>query len=143
MKELIEVKMDKKVSLYFKEFLDAMRVFQKAYDFAYGEVNCCDKTTQDLLHQLELGTYDERSKTATALANIRKKRRTHKDMTLVLQSFIDLMNTETGKAFAKALQKTLGETRKVESSLQNRQYYPRVLQQLQICQRQYGDGANE
>lgn len=143
MKELIEVKMDKKVSLYYKEFLDAMRVFQRAYDYSYGEVNRCDKTTQDLLHQLELGTYDERRKTATALANIRKERRTHKDMTLVLQPFFDLLNTDTGKAFIKALQKTLGDTRKVEINLQNRQYYPRVLQQLAICQRQYGDSNNE
>lgn len=134
--------MDKKVSLYYKEFLDSVRVLQRAYDYSYGEVNRCDKTTQDLLHQLELGTHDKRGKTATALANIRKERRIHKDIVLVLQPFFDLINSDIGKAFSNALQKTLGDTRKLENSLQNRQYYPRVLQQLAICQRQYGE-SNE
>lgn len=82
MKELIEVKMDKKISLYYKEFLDAVRLFQRAYTTSYDEVNRCDKTTQDLLHQLELGTYDTRGKTSTQLANIRKERRTHNDSML-------------------------------------------------------------
>ena len=121
-------------SLNIKAFLDMVVECQKAYDCAYKMVGLKDKEAQDFLHQLELGSYDQRGKTATRLANSRRERRRYKDIVTVLQPLIDWAKTpEASKALNTLRSNALGETRKAEKSIEDRVYYPRVITDLEIA----------
>lgn len=87
------------VSCFYKTYLDTISDFQKAYQYAFNKVNETDKATQDLLHQLELGSVKERNKTATLLSKVRKERRYYKDIVTVLQPLMDLVGTAEAERF--------------------------------------------
>lgn len=122
------------VSCFYKTYLDTISDFQKAYQYAFNKVNETDKATQDLLHQLELGSVKERNKTATLLSKVRKERRYYKDIVTVLQPLMDLVGTAEAERFFNLFKsKTLGETRKAEKMIENRQYFPRVVTDIEIA----------
>lgn len=122
------------VSYFYKTYLDTISDFQKAYQYAFNKVNETDKATQDLLHQLELGSVKERNKTATLLSKVRKERRYYKDIVTVLQPLMDLVETAEAERFFNLFKsKTLGETRKAEKMIENRQYFPRVVTDIEIA----------
>lgn len=134
--------MDKEIANVIKAFLDSVKDFSKAYKNAFEEVGKCDKATQDLLHQLELGEYNERGKTTTQLVQVRKNRRLNKDLTLILEPLVNLLKEETSRQFIRKLEQVLGDTRKIENNLITRQYYPRVIRQLKFCITKDGENAN-
>ena len=92
-----------------------------------------DKTTQDYLHQLELGEYSARQKTATALAKNLKIRRENKDIVSILKPISDFISTYPQPI--NELKKVLGEIRKQERT-KTRYYYPRVVKDLEIYKQQ-------
>ncbi len=116
-----------------KQFLDFEKDCETVYDLYSENVPKLDKATQDLLHQLEFGSYKERNKTANMIAKIRKERRESKDGVAILQPLIDLVKTVDGKKFIRQLQVVLGETRRIEKSMDNRIYTPRVLTTIEIA----------
>lgn len=122
-----------KFSQIYKTFLDSVKQIQTSYAYESKMLQVHEQETQDLLHQLELGSYSERRKTATRLANVRKERRYSKDVVNVLQPMVELLGTPEGVKFIKQLQIVLGETRKIENSMQNRRYTPRVITDLEIA----------
>lgn len=122
----------KTVSIQIKAFLDAVSEFQKAYKNAVEGVDVAEKETQDLLHQLELGTAKARAKTATRLSHTRKSRRYYKDITTVLGPLIEWADGDGLKALNILKSKVLGDTRKAEKSIENRQYFPRIITDLEI-----------
>ena len=111
----------------FKNFVSSM---QTKYKIDFDNVNLCDKASQDLLHDLELGNGNKIKGIANQLSKVRKARRIYKDYIENCQPLIDLLNTNEGKTFMKKLSECLGATRKVEKGFANRKYYPRVIKEL-------------
>ncbi len=123
------------VSEMLKQFLDFEKNCETIYELYSENVPKCDKATQDLLHQLEFGSYKERQKTATMIANIRKERRESKDGVAILQPLMELVKTNEGKKFIRQLQLVLRETRRVEKNMLNRIYTPRILTSIEIAKK--------
>lgn len=121
------------LSEVYKLFLDTVRDAQNNAKYEESEVVRCDEATQDLLHQLELGSYRERQKTTTQLVHLRKQRRKSKDVLLVTEPLIKLLEQPESIKFIRQLQQVLGETRKVENKLKNRSYTPRVITTIEIA----------
>lgn len=112
-------------------FISMMENAKKDYAWNYEEVNRLEKLTQDYLHSLELDglTYKERAKVATKLALIRKERREHKDMVASLEPLVSFIESEKGKQMLNLMREALGKTRKIETYMETRKYYNRVLPQ--------------
>jgi len=113
------------------QFLSFLRQCQKDFDYHYDRVNKKDKETQDLLHQIELGkTYQDRAKALPVLHKVRKERRESKDTVKVTTYIADFVS-ENSKTI-RELEKLLGEIRKVEKCLKNREYKARIRKDLTI-----------
>ncbi len=131
------------ISEMLKQFLDFARDCETAYSLCSDNVPRLDKATQDLLHQLEFGSYKERSKTANMLAKIRRERRESKDSVALLQPLVELTSTNDGRKFIRQLQIVLGEIRKIEKSMDNRIYTPRVITTIEIASMNKAVEANK
>lgn len=119
-------------SEYVEDFLNAIRSFQTSYKIAYDEVGRAEREETDLLHQIELGTYEDRRPTATRLSQCLKRRRQYKDEVELLGYIDELMRD---KEFAKSMGKlneVLGKMRKQESHMRNKFYVPREIKDLPI-----------
>ena len=114
-------------------FARFVKQVQLDYQYHFENVNKKDKETQDLLHEIELGEYKSRDKTATKLAKVRRERRVSKDIVEVIEPIIKYIN-ENKKAFNN-LSQLLGDVRKVEKSHQGRTYKAKVRTDLTICER--------
>ncbi len=91
-----------------------------------------ERITQDILHQMELGSYNEGRKWYGALRKARKDRRVNKDTIEVLTKFMELMNTDYAIKFMRQLDEALGSARNEEKKLNNRHYTARYLHDLPI-----------
>lgn len=111
------------------DFLMIMDNAKKDYEWNNSEVKRIDALTQDYLHDLELLSlgYKERAKIATQLAKCRKERREHKDMVLCLEPLVTFLDSDKGRQTMNLMREALGKTRKIESYMQTRKYYHRVL----------------
>lgn len=87
----------------------------------------CDKATQDLLHQLELGDYKDRGRIATQLAHIRRDRRYYKDIEEEIAVLDEWYKNNSPYKQWTSLKETLGALRKVERYHENREYIPRII----------------
>lgn len=119
-----------KISEAIEQFKNFVTDMQVRYGIDFENVNLCDKASQDLLHEIELGDSKKVDKSAHQLSKVRKARRIYKDYIENCQPLIDLLNTNEGKIFMKKLSECLGATRKVEKGFANRKYYPRVIKEL-------------
>lgn len=101
------------------------------YAWNYDQVNKMDKLTQDYLHMLELDDLDyrKRAKVATQISKCRQLRRAHKDTVEILEPLIFFFGTEKGKQLVNLSKEILGQMRKLEDRMENRIYFPRVLEQ--------------
>lgn len=114
-------------------FMSFVRETKSNLDAAKETVIECDKETQDLLHQLELGPYKDRQKFTTQLAHTRRNRRLAKDYILVHEDFVDLFSTPEGVKVLRSLEQILGQMRKSEQQIKTqRSYRPRVRTDLTI-----------
>ena len=101
-----------------------------------------DAATQDLLHALELGEHHatERSRLALKLREVRRTRRAAKDT--AEQTGPVAAWAEQNRATVKALERLLGELRKLERKTETPTYIPRT-HQLEEAQRKpqpHGEG---
>lgn len=87
----------------------------------------CDKATQDLLHQLELGDYKNRGRIATQLAHIRRDRRYYKDIEEEITVLDEWYKNNSPHKQWASLKETLGALRKVERYHEDREYIPRII----------------
>lgn len=112
------------------KFKNEIEKATRRYDYYYAKVNEYDKASDDILHQLELGSRKEASKWTKELSEIRKARRYAKDMVTKLypikQYFLSNYN-DMGK-----LSKLVGDIRKEEASLKGRTYTPKIIKNLTI-----------
>ena len=105
------------------------------YKNHYDDVNKYDKETQDILHQLELGSYKERSKFATALSKTRKERRKSKNFVDINKALVEYLTTPEFIKVQRQLEQLLGICRKQEAHVENqRAYRARVRNDLTIKQ---------
>lgn len=83
-----------------------------------------NNTTQDILHDLELGdlNYKERAKVATKLAGVRRERRIEKDAIEELEDFVSWYSDPNTKRVLDQLRNVLGKVRKQEEYHENRVY---------------------
>lgn len=83
-----------------------------------------NNTTQDILHDLELGdlNYKERAKVATKLAGVRRERRIEKDTVEELEDFVNWYTDPVTKRVLDQLRNVLGKVRKQEEYHENRSY---------------------
>lgn len=123
-----------KTSEYLSTFLKFVEQVKSDYKYSYEMVGALDKSTQDILHQLELGDCKERGKFATQLTKIRKKRRQHKDYVDILAPLNRYFSEDTNwKQVEKKLSGVLGDVRKQEKYVEGqRAYRPRSLDNLTI-----------
>lgn len=115
------------------DFANFVRETKQLYDNHQKMLEHYEKCSQDLLHQLELGSSDERGKTTTKLVRVRKLRRESKDFVENFSPLITLLDTTEGKYFMRRLNESLGEMRKVERSHQNRIYIPKAITEIDIA----------
>ena len=91
-----------------------------------------ERITQDILHQIELGSYSEGRKWYGALRKTRKDRRVNKDTLEILTKFKTLMETDYAIKFMRQLDEVLGDARNQEKKLINRHYNAKYIQDLPI-----------
>ena len=101
------------------------------YAWSSEQVHRMDGLTQDYLHKLELDglDYGERAKVATQIQRCRQLRRAHKDTCEILEPLVMFLNSDKGRNMMNLLREALGKTRKAESRMGSRTYFPRVLGQ--------------
>lgn len=82
--------------------------------------------TQDILHEMELRSlsYHELANLSKSLQAARRERREAKDICEVMEPIV--LYAETNQSTIHALEKLLGEVRKIEKKHDNRIYIPRV-----------------
>lgn len=125
---------EKLASTYISDFLNAMRLFQSEYEIAYEEVGKIERTETDLKHELELGSYKDRAKTATKLSRCLKERRQRKDEVELFRYVNELMQDKEFQRSIGKLTELLGKMRKQEAHMEHPKYYPRVLKDLPFVQ---------
>ena len=97
-----------------------------------------DSATQDILHTIELSSYEQGRKYYNKLRQVRKKRRENKDTMIILGRFYNLMTeydqkgVKVGVEFMKQLDEALGAARNEEQKMKNRHYNPKYFEKLPI-----------
>ncbi len=107
-------------------FLDYLREVPQQYTANWDEQKKQESLTQDLLHHLELDEpeREEIMRTGQRLIEARQRRRRAKDAAEELLPVVEYI--EKNKAAIGALERLLGEVRKIEQRHQNRFYMPRI-----------------
>lgn len=133
------MKKSEKTALPFSQQISAiiqmLETAQSDYKWNGDMITEMDRLTQDYLHSLELEhlSYSERAKIATKLAQCRQERREHKDTTIILEPLVVYLASEKGRQLFNLLREVLGKTRKAEEKMENRVYFPRVLNREPLC----------
>lgn len=120
---------DKQLSEHIRDFNKLLLTIEREYNAYYKEVGDCEKSTQDLLHQIELGEFKDRSKAATRLHQVRIQRRKAKDKMAIVQPLKDWM--DKNQSAINALRLVIGATKNKENT-SSRYYYPRIIDDLSI-----------
>lgn len=122
-----------KTSEILSEFLSLWRSINSQCPKAEQELVKYNDATQDLLHQIELGTYDNRNKFATRLARVRQERRRHKDYLDINNPLYVLFQQPEAIKFYRTLEQLLGQIRKQEQYVEgHRTYKAKVVKDLTI-----------
>lgn len=131
-----------KSSENISNFLTFCKSVSSEYKTHYEAVNKYDYETQDVLHQLELGSYKQRARFANALAKIRKQRRISKDFVDINATLVEYMTTPEFIKVQRQLEQLLGACRKQEAHVESQRVYrARVRNDLTI--KQLEDNTNE
>lgn len=97
-----------------------------------------ESATQDILHTIELSSYEQGRKYYNKLRQVRKRRRENKDTLIILGRFYNLMTeydqrgVKVGLEFMKQLDEALGAARNEEQKMRNRHYNPKFYNNLPI-----------
>ena len=111
-----------------RDFIKAVDTAQKENRFYAEKLSEYEGAQQDLLHQIEFGSWKDRDKWATKLAHIRQQRRYAKDKITLTEPIV--LFAEENKAFIKKVEMVLGDVRKQTKLMKNRKYRPRVIKDL-------------
>lgn len=108
--------------------------------FYQADINVTEQenATQDILHTIELSSYEQCRKFYNKLRQVRKKRRENKDTIIILGRFYNLMTEyeqkgiKIGVEFLKQLDEALGAARNEEQKMKTRHYNPKFYDKLPI-----------
>ena len=114
------------VSNGIEAFLDYIRETEQLYRISVANEQETNDATQDILHSLELEAHDYHSsaRLAIKLKEVRQARRAAKD--LMGQTLPVVEWAEGNRQTIKALERLLGEVRKMEKNTGNRIYTPKT-----------------
>ncbi len=114
------------VSNGIEAFLDYIRGTEQLYRISVANEQEANDVTQDILHSLELETHDYHSsaRLARKLKEVRQARRAAKD--LMCETLPVVEWAEDNRQTIKALERLLGEVRKMEKNTGNRIYTPKT-----------------
>lgn len=103
----------------------------KMFEFNSQGINICEKETQDLLHLIELTSFDacKGYKLSKDIQDVRIRRRELKDQNEVLEPLVEL--TRRMKTFENEINKCIGEIRRIKKRHEMRSYKMRVREDLQ------------
>lgn len=113
------------ISEILSSFIKLMSKAEDKYELMRTLMFKEEELTQDILHKIELGGYDNRNKLATQLKHNRQDRRYYKDITEEYAPLVDWLSKNKGAI--NSLKQTLGEIRRVEKYHKNRTYTPKVM----------------
>ena len=111
---------------------DMINELLETYELNVNKLNENDNITQDILHQIELGSYNEGRKWYGQLRKTRKDRRENKNTIEILHKFKVLMEDKNSIQFMRQLDEALGDARKVEKNLNTRYYCAKYIKDLPI-----------
>lgn len=111
---------------------DTINELMELYDLSVQRMEENDNITQDILHQIELGSYNEGRKWYGQLRKTRKARRENKNIVEILHKFKVLMEDKNSIQFMRQLDEALGDARKVEKNISTRYYCAKCIKDLPI-----------
>lgn len=114
------------VSNGIEAFLDYIREAEQLYRISVSNEQEANDATQDILHSLELEDhdYDSSARLAIKLKEVRQARRAAKDLMGPTLPVVEW--AEDNRQTIKALERLLGEVRKMEKNTGNRIYTPKT-----------------
>ena len=117
---------EKTYSECVSDFLNFLRDAAQQYRMAVTTQQESENETQDILHSLELEnhTYNEVARLGKRLSEVRKNRRSAKDIIAATSPIVDW--ADTNAASIKAIERLLGDVRKGERYAENRIFTPRT-----------------
>ena len=111
---------------------DTINELLEAYEVNVQQMEENNDITQDILHQLEFGSYNEGRKWYGKLRKTRKNRRENKNILEILHKFKILMEDKNSIQFMRQLDEALGDARKVEKNIATRYYCAKSIKDLPI-----------
>lgn len=118
-------------------FLNFTRNLVKQTKVKQEELSSYEGQTQDILHQIELGSCKSRNRFATKLAHVRRCRRVVKDYLEVNSELSAYFESQEFVKVQRKLENFLGAIRNQEKRVENhRSYYARVIKDLPISNEQ-------
>ena len=111
---------------------DTINELIEVYNSNVQQLEENDNITQDILHQIELGSYNEGRKWYGQLRKTRKNRRENKNTLEILHKFKMLMEDKNSIQFMRQLDEALGDARKVEKNISIRYYCAKSIKDLPI-----------
>lgn len=118
---------------------DALKEIIQIYDYNSYALAQNENITQDILHQIELGSYNEGRRWYGQLRKTRKARRENKDALEILYKVNLLLTSDIGIKFMRTLDEALGDARNQEKKLQDRHYCARYIKDLPISNKDLVD----
>lgn len=117
---------DNLISKGIEEFLNYIRETERTYREALSDEQKANTQTQDILHALELNNhnYHDTAKLAVKLTEIRKERRSAKDLTAKTLPVVEW--AKNNRSILNSLEQLLGKVRKEEKNIRDRFYTPRT-----------------
>ena len=125
-----------------EQLLQLTKEIIEIYEQNQIDINLADQETQDLLHELELNRLDcvKLVKGASELAKTRRKRRSYKHENEMLHPLYKFV---TDKNIKSEYKKLLTNINKINGTILNRSYYPRVRVDLSFGNNNGNNGNNE
>lgn len=116
-----------------RNILAPLKEIKQRYETNVKQCEYKDYETQDLLHEIELGTLNaaQRIKLFNELRRVRQERRNAKDENELLSSVYHLLSVKYPKLI-NDLEYCCREMKRVTKEMETRQYFPRVREDLTI-----------
>lgn len=129
-------KAKKELSELLFDFLHLLAQVQEQTAEFLEKAQAFDCLQQDYLHQLELEqtNYHSRANIASKLRQCRIDRRDAKNYLEITEPLLTFLNSDRGKVLISQLREVAGRTKKVERTVQQRSYLPRVMEQKEYFQ---------
>lgn len=116
-----------------RNILALLKEIKQRYETNVKQCEYKDYETQDLLHEIELGTLNaaQRIKLFNELRRVRQERRNAKDENELLSSVYHLLSVKYPKLI-NDLEYCCREMKRATKEMETRQYFPRVREDLTI-----------